>query len=135
MINKNLYLVENLFDKSKIQKVKTRDGYGKGLVEAGEKNPNVVVLCADLSESTRSLWFEKKFPEWKREAYVPGDELWHLASHAAHDQDHAKAFEQALMQSVQDDSEADRVIMGAFQGKHYWDTFWKQLNTSMNGEK
>lgn len=63
MINKILYLVENIFDQAKIEKIKTRDGYGKGLVEAGEKNPNVVVLCADLSESTRSLWFQEKFPE------------------------------------------------------------------------
>lgn len=63
MLNKNLHLVENIFDESKIEKVKTRDGYGKGLVLAGEKNPNVVVLCADLSESTRSLWFQEKFPE------------------------------------------------------------------------
>ena len=63
MINKNLNLVENIFDEDKIEKIKTRDGYGKGLVEAGEKNPNVVVLCADLSESTRSEWFKKKFPD------------------------------------------------------------------------
>jgi transketolase len=63
MVNKNLYLVENIFDADKIERVKTRDGYGKGLVILGEKNPNVVVLCADLSESTRSQWFQKKFPE------------------------------------------------------------------------
>ncbi len=41
----------------------TRDGYGKGLVEAGEKDQRVVVLCADLTESTRSHWFAEKFPE------------------------------------------------------------------------
>lgn len=41
----------------------TRDGYGKGLVEAGEKNDQVVVLCADLTESTRSHWFAEKFPD------------------------------------------------------------------------
>ena len=62
-VKEKLYLVENLFDSSKIEKAKTRDGYGKGLIEAGEANPNVVVLCADLSESTRSLWFEERFPE------------------------------------------------------------------------
>jgi len=63
MVNKDLYLVDNIFDEEKIEKAKTRDGYGKGLVILGEKNPNVVVLCADLSESTRSQWFQKKFPE------------------------------------------------------------------------
>ena len=41
----------------------TRDGYGHGLVELGEKNPNVVVLDADLAKSTRSDWFQAKFPD------------------------------------------------------------------------
>lgn len=40
-----------------------RDGYGEGIVAAGEKDNNVVVLCADLSESTRAHTFAKKFPE------------------------------------------------------------------------
>ncbi len=46
-----------------IEQVATRDGYGKALVELGQKNPNVVVLTGDLSESTRSNWFAEKFPE------------------------------------------------------------------------
>ncbi|MBF8280496.1 MAG: 1-deoxy-D-xylulose-5-phosphate synthase, transketolase [Candidatus Magasanikbacteria bacterium] len=41
----------------------TRDGYGQGLIEAGRANPKVVVLCADLTESTRSLGFKKEFPD------------------------------------------------------------------------
>lgn len=41
----------------------TRDGYGKGIVRAGEKDQRVVVLCADLAESTRSHWFKEKYPE------------------------------------------------------------------------
>ena len=40
----------------------TRDGYGKGLVKAGQADERVVVLCADLTESTRSHWFAEKFP-------------------------------------------------------------------------
>ncbi|HSX24742.1 MAG TPA: transketolase C-terminal domain-containing protein [Candidatus Andersenbacteria bacterium] len=40
----------------------TRDGYGTGVVEAGEAEENIVVLCADLTESTRSLQFKEKFP-------------------------------------------------------------------------
>lgn len=59
----NSTLVQNLLDKPKIEMIPTRDGYGKGLVEAGEKDERVVVLCADLTESTRSLWFAEKFPE------------------------------------------------------------------------
>ncbi len=40
-----------------------REGYGDGLLIAGEKDPNVVVLCADLTESTRSQKFAEKWPE------------------------------------------------------------------------
>ena len=61
MINKDSKLVDDLF--GKLEMAATRDGYGKGLVEAGEKDERVVVLCADLTESTRSLWFAEKFPE------------------------------------------------------------------------
>lgn len=41
----------------------TRDGFGKALVELGEKDPNVWVLSADVSESTRTHWFAEKFPK------------------------------------------------------------------------
>ena len=56
----NAYLLKDIL---KPEMKATRDGYGEGLVLAGEKNKNVVVLCADLTESTRSLAFQKKFPE------------------------------------------------------------------------
>lgn len=41
----------------------TRDGYGRGLLEVGEKDERVVALCADLAESTRTHWFKEKFPD------------------------------------------------------------------------
>ena len=63
MTNPDAKLVENILDKSKLEMTPTRDGYGKGLVDAGEKDERIVVLCADLTESTRSLWFAEKFPE------------------------------------------------------------------------
>ncbi|MDA2922006.1 transketolase family protein [Patescibacteria group bacterium AH-259-L07] len=63
MINQKAKLVPDLFDKSKLEMIPTRNGYGKGLVQAGEKDERVVVLCADLAESTRSHWFREKFPE------------------------------------------------------------------------
>lgn len=40
----------------------TRDGYGEALLQLAEKNPAITVLCADLSESTRTLDFRKKYP-------------------------------------------------------------------------
>jgi transketolase len=61
-MNRN-FLIENLSDKSKLEMLPTRDGYGKGLVVAAEKDERVVVLCADLAESTRSHWFKEKFPK------------------------------------------------------------------------
>lgn len=47
----------------KIAMVPTRDGFGEGLVELGKKNAGVVVLSADLTDSTRAAWFKKAFPE------------------------------------------------------------------------
>lgn len=46
-----------------IEQVPTRNGFGEGLVLAGEADKNVVALCADLTESTRMEAFAKKFPE------------------------------------------------------------------------
>lgn len=62
MLNSSLHLSEKIFQKD-IEQKPTRDGFGLGTVEAGKRDPNVVVLCADLKESTRAEWFEKEFPE------------------------------------------------------------------------
>lgn len=59
----NKTLVKNLIDKKKLKAVPTRNGYGEGLIEAGKKDENIVVLCADLTDSTRSGMFRKVFPE------------------------------------------------------------------------
>ena len=55
-------LNSKLFDKD-VERIATRQGYGEGLVKAGENDERVVVLCADLTESTRSILFKEKFPE------------------------------------------------------------------------
>ncbi|HZK55479.1 MAG TPA: transketolase family protein [Desulfosporosinus sp.] len=44
-------------------KIATRDAYGKALLILGAENPNVVVLDADLSKSTKTADFGKKYPE------------------------------------------------------------------------
>ncbi|NLJ68377.1 MAG: transketolase family protein [Firmicutes bacterium] len=41
----------------------TRDAYGEALVELGQVNPQIVVLDADLSASTKTAGFAKAFPE------------------------------------------------------------------------
>ena len=45
------------------QKTATREGYGKALLELGRKNKNVVVVDADLGDSTKAEYFGKEFPE------------------------------------------------------------------------
>ncbi|MBI2338107.1 transketolase family protein [Candidatus Daviesbacteria bacterium] len=62
MINKNAFLNPKLFD-SDIEQIPSRNGYGDGLVLAGEENEQVVALCADLTESTRTQAFAEKFPQ------------------------------------------------------------------------
>ncbi|MBU2104074.1 transketolase family protein [Patescibacteria group bacterium] len=62
MISQTLKLSSDIFSPD-IEQKPTRDGFGTGTVEAGKKNENVVVLCADLKESTRAEWFEKEFPD------------------------------------------------------------------------
>ena len=42
--------------------VPTRNGFGEGLIEAGNRNPNVLGICADLAESTRMEGFKKAHP-------------------------------------------------------------------------
>ena len=57
-----------------------RDGFGEALVEVGEKNKDVVVLTADLKESTRVNLFAEKFPERFIEVGVAEQALVTIAS-------------------------------------------------------
>ncbi len=61
MINSKAFLNPKLFEID-IEQKPSRDGYGEGLVLAGEENEQVVALCADLTESTRTQSFAEKFP-------------------------------------------------------------------------
>jgi transketolase len=61
MLNPDAKLNPKIFEKG-IERRPTRDGYGEGLVIAGDADPNVVALCADLTESTRTQAFAEKFP-------------------------------------------------------------------------
>ena len=45
------------------QEISTRDAYGLKLVELGKKNPDIVVLDADLSKSTMTIHFARQFPD------------------------------------------------------------------------
>lgn len=43
--------------------VPTRDGFGEALLQLGRENKDIVVLSADLTDSTRAGWFKKEFPD------------------------------------------------------------------------
>ncbi len=60
MITPESRLREDLWEAK--EKAATRDGFGRGAVEAGKADERVVVLTADLAESTRAEWFQKEFP-------------------------------------------------------------------------
>ncbi len=47
----------------RVQQIPTRNGYGDALVALGENDGRIVVLTADLAESTRAHLFQQKFPE------------------------------------------------------------------------
>ena len=78
MLNPKAKLAENIF--STPDEKPTRDGFGKGLLELGETNKDVVVLCADLAESTRVLAFKEKYPERYVELGVAEQNLATVAS-------------------------------------------------------
>jgi transketolase len=45
-----------------VQEIATREAYGQTLVELGRKNPDIVVLDADLANATMTQYFAKEFP-------------------------------------------------------------------------
>jgi len=61
MIDPQAKLAANIFDNPGM--ASTREGFGKGAVEAGKADERVVVLTADLAESTQAHHFQKAFPE------------------------------------------------------------------------
>jgi transketolase len=79
MIREDQKLIPNLFEQE-VEKKPTRNGFGEGLVEAGEKDERIVALSADLSESTRVLAFQNKFPERYIEVGVAEQNLAAIAS-------------------------------------------------------
>lgn len=50
-------------DLSDLQLKSIRDGFGEGLLMNAEKNPDIVALSADLTESVRMHWFADKYKE------------------------------------------------------------------------
>jgi transketolase len=80
MQDSKIKLVKNLLKKEGLEQAPTRNGYGEGLVLAGKENPNVVVLCADLTDSTRSSYFKKEFPERFVEVGIAEQNMMNVAA-------------------------------------------------------
>ena len=78
MISEEMHLRTDLFEAK--EQVPTRDGFGKGLIEAADNDSRIIVLCADLSESTRVEAFAKKYPDRFIEVGVAEQNLAALAS-------------------------------------------------------
>jgi transketolase len=79
MLNPLLKLNTKMFDID-VEQVPIRKGFGEGLVQAGEENPQVVGLCADLTESTQMDKFKQKFPNRFVELGVAEQNLASVAS-------------------------------------------------------
>lgn len=58
----NLRLISDVLAKD-LAHEPTRKGFGRGLVEAGKRDENVVAACADLTESTQIHLFRNEFPD------------------------------------------------------------------------
>lgn len=58
----SLNLNPNVFEGG-VERVSTRKGFGEALLELGGLDDRVVVLCADLTDSTESRMFADRFPE------------------------------------------------------------------------
>lgn len=62
MLNASLKLNPHVLDPV-VEQAPIRDGFGEGLLAAGERDTNVVALSADLTESTRVAAFATAHPE------------------------------------------------------------------------
>lgn len=58
----------------------TRAGFGEGLLAAGQKDENVMALCADLTESIKVDAFAKQFPDRFVETGVAEQNLMGIAA-------------------------------------------------------
>jgi len=80
MINEDLHLDTKLFETNELELASLRDGFSDGIVEAGQKDEQVVLLSADVSDSVRATAFKKKFPERYIEVGVAEQNLAGIAS-------------------------------------------------------
>lgn len=74
-----MYIINDLHPE-RIEKEPIKNGFGRGLLEAGRRDSKIVALCADLTESTKMDVFAKEFPERYFEVGVAEQNLVTVAS-------------------------------------------------------
>lgn len=79
MINKDLNLNPDIFEEGVITEP-IRNGYGKGLLALGKESKDVVVLTADLNDSTRTKEFSEKYPDRFFEVGVAEQNMANIAA-------------------------------------------------------
>lgn len=62
-MSNDLHLVHKRYLIDEFTSEPTRKGFGRGLVEAGKRDKNVVAACADLTDSTQMNLFRDEFPD------------------------------------------------------------------------
>jgi transketolase len=75
----DMHLVDN-FSAKDAKKESIRDGFGRGLLEAGKKFDQVVGICADLTDSTKMSMFAEAFPERFVEAGIAEQDITTIGS-------------------------------------------------------
>lgn len=63
-----------------MEKIATREAYGKYLVELGKKNPKIVVFDGDLSGATKTSYFRAEFPDRHFNAGIAEADLMGMAA-------------------------------------------------------
>ena len=78
-MDSTIYVVQDIRAKD-IKKDSIRDGFGRGLLEAGKRNDQVVAICADLTDSTKISMFAEAFPERFVEAGIAEQDITTIGS-------------------------------------------------------
>lgn len=78
-----LHLNPNLYKKD-VEQEHIRSGFGRGLLAAGQRDKQVVGLCADLTDSTKMNLFAETFPERFIDVGVAEQNLVTVAAGLAH---------------------------------------------------
>jgi transketolase len=64
----------------KVEMKKTREGFGRALVDLGARDPRIVVLVGDLSESTMVSFFAERFPDRFIEVGIAEQNMCNIAA-------------------------------------------------------